>query len=62
MEIKLANAVDEWKVVLEKLQMPVLTTWKTIDMFAETQRSMKRTLVNSVRKSLWILMRMSFAE
>jgi len=34
--IKLADAVDEWKEVLEKLQIPVLTTWKTIDMFAET--------------------------
>lgn len=34
--IKLADAIMEWKKIVEKLQIPVLTTWKTIDMFVES--------------------------
>lgn len=33
--IKLAGAVDDFYQLLDKTQVPVLTTWKTIDMFGE---------------------------
>ena len=33
--IKLANAIPELYELLEKVKAPVLTTWKTIDMFGE---------------------------
>lgn len=33
--IKLAGAVDDFYRLLDKTQVPVLTTWKTIDMFGE---------------------------
>lgn len=33
--IKLANAADKFYELIEKLQIPVLTTWKTIDMLGE---------------------------
>ena len=33
--IKLANAIPEFYALLEKVKAPVITTWKTIDMFGE---------------------------
>lgn len=36
--IKLSNAADIFYKVLERLKVPVLTTWKTIDMFAEDDK------------------------
>lgn len=33
--IKLANAVDSFKVFADKTQIPILLTWKSIDMFSE---------------------------
>ena len=36
--IKLAKAIEEFYELLDLLQIPVLTTWKTIDMFGEDER------------------------